>query len=43
MVSKIAALVRYLIERRRLNWIEVSVSRAWSHDIPPRLFDVSNL
>ena len=29
---------RLLMRRRR--WVEISVTRAWSHDMVPRLFDL---
>jgi hypothetical protein len=35
-------LVRHLfevLELRRNRWIEISVERAWSHDMSPALFD----
>lgn len=38
-------LVRFVVDmvsRRRNRWIEVSVTRAWSHDMPPRLFDLGD-
>jgi hypothetical protein len=42
-LGRIAALVMRLLERRRLRWVEISVSRAWSHDVNPRLFDLGDL
>ena len=30
-----------MLRRRRLHWVEISVERAWSHDMAPRLFDLS--
>lgn len=33
------AIVR-LIKRREQRWVEVSLERAWSHDVMPRLFDL---
>ena len=38
--SRVAALIGNMIQRRRTHWIEISVTRAWSHDLPPRLFDL---
>ena len=32
-----------LIDRRRNRWVEISLTRAWSHDLPPRLFDLNRL
>ena len=32
-----------LIDRRRNRWVEISLTRAWSHDLPPRLFDLNKL
>jgi hypothetical protein len=32
-----------MLERRRLHWVEISVARAWSHDMPARLFDPETL
>jgi len=39
----IAALMTSILERRRTRWVEISVTRAWSHDLPARLFDLSDL
>jgi hypothetical protein len=41
-LGRIAARVMRMLERRRLRWTEISVTRAWSHDLPPRLFDLSD-
>ncbi len=38
--SRVAALIGNMLYRRRTHWIEISVTRAWSHDLPPRLFDL---
>jgi hypothetical protein len=38
----IAGLMTRMLDRRRTRWIEISVSRARSHDLPPRLFDLSD-
>ena len=35
-------MVSELIYRRRHQWVEVSLTRAWSHDTPPRLFDLGD-
>jgi len=32
-----------MLDRRRTRWVEISVTRAWSHDLPPALFDLSDL
>ena len=32
--SRIAALVAHNLIRRRLHWVEISVNRARSHDLP---------
>lgn len=41
-LGRIAALVTHMLVRRRLHWVEISVTRAWSHDLPPRLFDLGS-
>jgi hypothetical protein len=38
----LARLVTDALTRRRTRWIEVSVTRAWSHDMHPRLFDLGD-
>ena len=43
LFKRIATIVRYLIERRRLQWVEVSVARARMREGQPRLFDLSDL
>jgi len=35
-------LVSELMSRRRNRWVEVSLTRAWSHDTPPPLFDLGD-
>jgi hypothetical protein len=40
-LSSVVSLVWSILARRRINWVEASVTRAWSHDLPPRLFDLS--
>jgi hypothetical protein len=40
MTERIATFLTYLVMRRRLNWVEISVTRAWSRDMAPRLFDL---
>ena len=42
-LGRVGALVTRLVERRRLHWVEISVARAWSHDMPARLFDLETL
>jgi len=39
----IVGLITRRLDRRRTRWIEISVARAWSHDLPPRLFDLGDL
>lgn len=34
VLGRIVTLVTYVVERRRLNWVEISVTRAWSRDRP---------
>jgi hypothetical protein len=43
VLGRIAGLVTHMLERRRLRWVEISVARAWSHDLPPRLFDLGKV
>jgi hypothetical protein len=38
-----AGLMTRMLDRRRTRWVEISVTRARSHDLPPRLFDLSDL
>jgi hypothetical protein len=40
IVSRLKALVTGMFARRRLHWVEISVERAWSRDMAPRLFDL---
>ena len=40
--QRFRALVSSVLARRRLHWVEISVERAWSRDMLPRLFDVDN-
>ncbi len=42
-LGRIVGLMARAIDRRRTHWVEISVSRAWSHDMPPRLFDLGDL
>ena len=42
ILSRFVAVIADMIQRRRLHWVEVSLTRAWSHDLPPRLFDLDN-
>jgi hypothetical protein len=42
MLGRMVTLVAELISRRRLHWVEISIARAWSKDMSPRLFDLSN-
>ena len=37
---RLRTLVSDMLRRRRLDWVEVSVERAWSRDMAPRLFDL---
>lgn len=38
--DRLVALFRTISTRRRLHWVEISVERAWSRDMAPRLFDL---
>ena len=38
--GRVAALVSYMLTRRRLHWVEISLERAWGRDLPPRLSDL---
>ena len=42
ILSRLVALIDLMIQRRRHHWVEVSLTRAWSRDLPPRLFDLDN-
>jgi hypothetical protein len=37
VLGRIPGLVTHMLERRRLRWVEISVARAWSHDMPSSL------
>jgi len=39
----IAGFMTRMLDRRRTRWVEISVTRAWCHDLPPQLFDLSDL
>jgi hypothetical protein len=38
--GRVVTLLSYVFVRRRHRWVEISLERAWSRDIVPRLFDV---
>lgn len=38
--GRVVTLLSYVFVRRRLHWVEISLERAWSRDVVPRLFDV---
>lgn len=40
MIWAIVRDLMALVLGRRNQWVEVSVTRAWSYDMPPRLFDL---
>jgi hypothetical protein len=42
MIGRIAALLSNFLARRRLHWAEISVEKAWSRDMLPRLFDLGD-
>jgi hypothetical protein len=42
ILSRIAALISEMVQRRRTHWVEISVTRAWSRDMAPRLFDLGD-
>jgi hypothetical protein len=42
-LGRVLGLFTHVLERRRLHWVEISLTRAWSHDLPPRLFDLGDL
>jgi hypothetical protein len=42
-LGRVGALLSHILERRRLHWVEISVTRAWSHDLAARLFDLDTL
>lgn len=41
-LGRIAALMTRVLDRRRNGWIEISLERSWSHDLPPRSFDLGD-
>ena len=43
ILGRVVTLFRSMSARRRLHWVEISVERAWSRDMAPRLFDVGKL
>ena len=43
VLSGLGQLVAGVLRRRRLHWVEISVERAWSRDMAPRLFDLGNV
>jgi hypothetical protein len=40
VLGRFVTLFRDISTRRRLHWVEISVERAWSRDMAPRLFDL---
>ena len=38
--GRVVTLLSSMFARRRLHWVEISVERAWSRDMAPRLFDL---
>lgn len=40
VISRLVSVLEDIVRRRRLRWVEVSIERAWSHDMTPRLFDL---
>jgi hypothetical protein len=42
IIGRIAALLSQMLARRRLYWVEISVEKAWSRDMLPRLFDLGD-
>ena len=38
--GRLFGMVADLLNYRRQRWIEISVTRAWSRDMTPRLFDL---
>lgn len=40
--ARLIGLLAPILNWRRNRWIEISVTRAWSHDMPARLFDLSD-
>ena len=39
--GRVLDLMAYVFGRRNNRWVEISVTRAWSHDMAPRLFDIN--
>lgn len=42
ILRRVVGLIADTIHRRRLRWVEISITRAWSRDLPPRLFDLGD-
>lgn len=42
LVGRLIELVTEALKRRQLAWVEISLTRAWSRDTLPRLFDLSD-
>jgi hypothetical protein len=42
VAGTIVRLITELLRRRQLRWVEISLARAWSRDMPPRLFDLGD-
>jgi len=40
VLDRIVAFFVRAVDRRRNRWVEISLDRAWSRDLPPRLFDI---
>jgi hypothetical protein len=40
VLDRIVAFFARAVDRRRNRWVEISLDRAWSRDLPPRLFDI---
>jgi hypothetical protein len=40
VLNRLVSLLSEVVWRRRYHWVEISVERAWSRDMPPRLFDL---
>ena len=38
--GRLIGMVADLLNYRRQRWVEISVTRAWSRDMAPRLFDL---
>jgi len=39
---RLVHLLGDVMDRRRHRWVEISVNRAWSYDMNPRLFDLGD-